>query len=648
MLLEWRKVTRGVFGTVILAGIGVAMVLFLIPRIGGTSFSQSVARVGNTEITPAELSQKLDAALEQARANGQNISRDDAIAQNAHRQVLEGLINRTALYEYANRLGLDVGDAQIATLIRQMEGLRNPITGRFDPAILDQGLAQRHITREQFLDDIRIEATDAMVMELLVAGVRPPSSYGAVVLAYQRETRTVTIADAPVSVVGAVPAPTDAQLTTYYQANREAWRVPEYRALTLVYARNTDFTARVNIPDAQVDEELQARRATLAQPEKRSSLRITAANEQQANTIAGRLAHGENADAVARSLGLRAIHGANEARTAVSDANVAAAVFAMAPNSAPRVVRGTLAPFVVVQVTSVTPAVNPDAAAINTLRTQIRQQMALDQASDLKDAATNAFDEARGGGASIADAARRVGLQVVAVPAVDAQGRDRAGQPIAMFAGDNNELLRTANQTNEGEASDFIPAGEGADVVIAVDHITPASIQPFDQVRQQVAQRWTAQEVARRAQDFVNRVTREIQGGRPFDAVAAEFRMHIAMNAQALNREQASHLPSRRLAAQIFAAAQGAVVNDVLIDPTGRGGVLIGIVERINRFDPSQAGPELQQARAMISREVARDLTQAVQAQVTADAHPERHEDVIRRNFRSSQDTGAANQEPAQ
>src|SRR6476646_4226438 len=32
MLLQWRNVTRGVFGTVILAGIGVAMVLFLIPR----------------------------------------------------------------------------------------------------------------------------------------------------------------------------------------------------------------------------------------------------------------------------------------------------------------------------------------------------------------------------------------------------------------------------------------------------------------------------------------------------------------------------------------------------------------------------------------------------------------------------------------
>lgn len=647
MLLEWRNVTRGVFGTVILAGIGVAMVLFLIPRIGGTSFQQSVARVGNVDITPGELSRELDLALRQERNNGRNISRDDAIQQNAHLQLLDALISRAAFSQYAKRLGVEANDAQVAARIREIAPVINPITRTVDEDTYRRFLSDLHYTQPEFERTIRDEVSAQMLSEALMAGIRPPMSYGALVLAYQRETRTVTVADAPVAVVGAVPTPTDAQLQTFYQGNREAWRVPEYRAVTLVYARSSDFTSRVTVPDAQVDAELQTRRASLAQPEKRSSIRIAATSAQQANVVAARLAHGENADAVARSLSLQAIHGADEARTAVSDANVAAAVFAMTPNTPPRVVQGALAPFVVVQVTSITPAVNPDAAAINTLRAQIRQQMALEQAGDLKDAATNAFDEARGGGASTAEAARRAGLQVVAIPAVDAQGRDPAGQPIALFAGDNNELLRTVNQTAEGEASDFIPAGEGADVVISVDHITPASIQPFAQVRQQVAQRWAAQEIARRAQEFVNRVMHEIQGGRPFDAVAAEFRMHIAVNSQSINREQASHLPSRRLAAQIFSAAQGGVVSDVLLDATGHGGVLIGIVERINRFDPSQATAELQQARAMVSRGVANDLSQAIQAQVTADAHPERHEDVIRRTFRSSQDAGDANQEPA-
>lgn len=637
MLLELRKVTRGVFATLILGAIAVAMVLFLIPQINRTALTQSVAVVDGVSITPSELTRNLDAAIEQARANGQNVTREEAIAQNAHRQVLDSLIARTALYEYAKRQGLDVSDTQLASVIRQMEGLRNPVTGRFDPNVLDQALARRRMTRTDFLQDMRIETTDGMLMESLVAGVRPPASYGALMVAYRAETRIVSVAEGPVTVAGSPPAPTDAQLQSFYQANREAWRVPEYRALTLVYARDADFAARVTVPDAQVNTEFEQRRATLVQPEKRSSVRITATNEQQANTIASRLAHGENADAVARSVGLQAIHGADEARNAVSDANVAAAVFAMTPNSAPRVVRGTLAPFVVVQVTSVTAAVNPDAAALNTLRGQIRQQMALEQAGELKDAATNAFDEARGGGTPTADAARHAGLQVVTIPATDAQGHDPAGQPIAALAGANNELLRTANQTAEGEASDFMPSGDGVDVVVAVDHITPASIRPFAQVRDAVAQRWTAQEVNRRAQEFANTLVREIQGGRSLAAVAAAHNMRIAARSQPINREQASHLPSRRLAAQIFAAPQGGAVSDTVVDQTGRGGILVAVVEQIRRIDPRQMTPDIQQARTAAARGIARDVSEAIQSQVTANAHVERHEDVITRNFRAQE-----------
>ncbi|MBS0384263.1 MAG: SurA N-terminal domain-containing protein, partial [Proteobacteria bacterium] len=636
MLLEMRKVTRGVFATVILGAIAVAMVLFLIPRIGGSSFTASVAQVGNTAIGPAELSRNLDAAIEQANANGQHVTRDEAIAQNAHRQVLEGLIRRTALYEYARRQGVDVSDAQLASMVRQMQGLQNPVTGRFDEAMLDQALSRRRLTRADFLNDLRVEATDGMVMESLVAGVRPPPSYGALLVAYRNESRIVSVAEAPVSVVGAPPAPTEAQLQAFYQTTREAWRVPEYRAVTLVYARDADFAARANVTDAQIDALYEQRRASLTQPEKRSSIRIAAQNEQQANAIAQRLAHGENADAVARSLGLQAIHGSDEPRTGVSDANVAAAVFSMTPSSPPRVVRGALAPFVVVQVTSVTAATNPDAAAISNLRTQIRQQLALEQATDLKAAASNAFDEARGGGVSTAEAARRAGLQVVTIPATDAQGNDAAGAPIAAFAGDNNELLRTTFHTAEGEASDFIPVSDGVDVVVSVDHITPAAIRPFAEVRTQIAQRWTAQELSRRAQEFANTVVREIQGGQSLTAVAAAHHMRIAARSQAINREQASHLPSRRLGAQIFAAPQGGAVSDVLVDPTGGGGILVAVVEQIHRIDPRQVTPEMQQTRQAAARGIAQDLSEAIQAQVVADTHVQRHDDVIRSNFRST------------
>jgi hypothetical protein len=154
--------------------------------------------------------------------------------------------------------------------------------------------------------------------------------------------------------------------------------------------------------------------------------------------------------------------------------------------------------------------------------------------------------------------------------------------------------------------------------------------------------------VSRRAQEFANTVVREIQGGQSLAAVAGAHHMHIAARSQPINREQASHLPSRRLAAQIFAASEGGAVSDTLIDPTGRGGILIGVVEQIHRIDPRQVTPEIQQAHTAAARGIAQDVSQAVEAQMTANAHVQRHEDVLTRNFRTSQDAGDASQEPAQ
>ena len=148
MLLELRKVTRGVFATLILGAIAVAMVLFLIPTIGSQGgLNQYVAKVGSAEISPADLGRELDAALQQARDNGRNISREEAIDHNAHIQLLDAMIGRTAVFEYAKRLGVEASDAQIARTIRDMPGLRNPITGRFDANVLDEILSRRHMTR---------------------------------------------------------------------------------------------------------------------------------------------------------------------------------------------------------------------------------------------------------------------------------------------------------------------------------------------------------------------------------------------------------------------------------------------------------------------------------------------------------------------
>lgn len=636
MLLQFRKATRGFVATIIFGLIGAATVLFLIPHQGlQNPFAQYVAKVGPTQITPAELSRELDIALRRARAQGHNYTREEAIQQGAHLQLLDQIISRTALDNYAERNGVNASDAQVAAQIRQYP-VTDPATHRFDQQRYQALLSDLHFTGPEFERVIRADLTTAMMMEAMAAGVRAPSSYGAIGVAIASENRTVTVAQAPVSLAGNVAPPTQAQLQTFYDQIKDRLQLPEFRQLTLVYARKADFAQRVTVSDQQVQDEFNRRAPSLGTPEKRSSVRIVAQNQAQANDVANRINAGQTPQAVAQALHLQAIHGADEARAAVTDPPVAAAVFSMAPGAPARAVQGELS-WVVVKTLSVTPGVTPQFSAY---RDQIRTDLQNVAAGDLIDTAISNFEEARAGGSTVAQAAQSAGLSVVSVPAVESQGRDLRGQPVAGLAG-SAELLRAAFQTAEGEATDFMQAPDG-EVLAAVDHITPPHARPLAEIRDDLQRLWIAREINRRMTEMADQVAQAVQHGQNFAQVAAAHHMQIVLRSTPIDRQGAARIPAQRIAAQIFGAQPNAVVSDECaqrpqqpisgICAHGDEFVLVH-VERINRVDPATVPQMVERMRASVQQEIAQSFGEAIEAQITADAKPEKNTALINRLY---------------
>jgi peptidyl-prolyl cis-trans isomerase D len=627
MLLQIRNLTRGVIATIILGLVGLAMVAFLIPG-GGLQFnlSQNLADVGGRAITPPQLTRELELTLRAQRAEGQNITQQDAIDAGIHLRLLEGMIGRNAIYAYAEKLGVSVGDAQVAERIREIPAVQNPVTGSFDESAYDAFLNQLRYSRSEFEEDVRNDLTMQMLMDSLVSGLRPPSSFGALAFAYETETRVISIAEAPASAVGAIPQPTETQLQAFWEDNQEQLRVPEFRGLTLVYASPQDFLARVNVPEERLREEFEARRAALTQPERRTYVRISAQTEAQATDAAARLARGESPDAIASELGLQALRGENQSRAEVPDAAVAEAVFAMQPGGAPRVLRGRLTPWAVVRVDGMTPAVEPDFAS---QREELREAIAADEAADLLNAAIGAFEDARAGGAALADAARQAGLTVVTIPAVEAGGRAQDGSPVEAVAG-QDELLRTAFETPEGEASDFMPVAN-ADVIVGVDRIIPASVRPLDEVRTELAEAWVSRERVRRLRELGEAVIAAVRGGQSFAAAARANRMNIVVSSRPIDRRAATQIPARGLPAQIFAARQGDVVSDMRADG---GAVLAAVVEEINRVDPAEAPQIVEAQRVQMQQSLNASFAEALQAEIVERARPRRNERLIEQVYR--------------
>jgi peptidyl-prolyl cis-trans isomerase D len=621
-----RSFSRSWVAYVLLFLIAVAFTIWGVNGAFNGTGSNDLATVNGREVTPEQLSRELDSVVRNARNEGRDVTQQDAIDANVHVQLLESMINGLALRTYADRLGLSVSDAEVAARIRELPMVQSQVTGAFDEGAYQTFLQQIRYTRPEFELEVREGLTNQMLMEAMLAGLRAPSSFGALILAYNNETRVITVAEAPASAAGAVPPPTAEQIQAFYEDNQERLRVPEFRALTLVIASRDDFAARITVPDSALREEYEAQRAAHTEPERRTYIRFTATSEAQANDVAARLNRGEAPAAVASATGLQVGGGENQTSNEVTDSGVAAAVFQMPVNGPARVVRGQLSPFVVVRVTGVTPAVTP---TFESLRDTIRAAAVADQAAQALDAAVTAFDDARGAGAPIADAARQAGLRIVSIPAVSAEGADPNGQPVAAF-NDQAAVLAAAFDTPEGEASDFLSYGD-ADAVVSVDQVTPSSVRPLDDVRPQLVAAWTARERTRLLRELGETIAAAVREGQSFAQATRNFRTIV--RSSPVTRDEAGQIPANGFGAQIFAASEGDTLSGVRLD---NGAVYVAIVEHINRVDPNANPQALEAARAQVQEGVAQSFAEAIQLDVVARANVRRNETLLNQRFRGS------------
>jgi peptidyl-prolyl cis-trans isomerase D len=533
------------------------------------------------------------------------------------------------MWAFANLIGVHASNEQVGEFIHSLPGVRDPVSGRFSTQAYEQFVAQNNYSVAEFEREIRGDLSQQLLMQALVVGVRAPASYGALALAYESERRTITIAEAPIALAGNVPAPDATQMQAFYEENHERLQTPEYRGVTLVLARIRDFMAQVDVPEERIREEFEARRSALARPETRTLAQLSAPDEASARQAADRLAAGESPEAIAAALGLQAVAYEGRQREAVADSAVAEAAFAMNIGDAPRVVRGRLSPWAVVELIGVTPSVE---ARYEDLHDSLRDEIAEIEASDMRDEAIATFEEARAGGTPIADAARAARLGVVQTPSVTAQGVTPDGRRVAEFEA-APELLRMAFETPEGEASDFMPAGDDVDVVVSVDRIIPVSVRPLEEVRDDLEEAWLMRERVRRLNEIRDEIVAAVEGGESFTAAARARRVPVVVTSQPIDRQRVQQLPARQLGMLIFDAR----VNEVVSDTRNDGGaVLMAQVERIERADPAENAEQMEQARLQLQQTLGESLVEALTYAAQVRVAPKRNNRLLERTFAPS------------
>lgn len=626
MLSELRKVTRGWVAMAIIGLLALAFAIWGINDVFKPIQSNEVAKGRGISVSQQEFNVSFDNELERIRAQAKRaVTRQEAVDANIHMRVVERLISEKSFDRLASNMSIGVSDAMLLKELHATEAFHSQVTGEFDNTTYQSLLARNGFSRTAYEQDLRSSMARQQLGRALVAGLRAPTSFGRIEMAYQLERRTISIATITPDSVPAPPAPTDADIETFFKTQSSAFALPEYRAFTIIRADPADFAARVEVTEAKITELFNFRKAQLVTPEKRSFVLLSGAADRAAAEAAGRrLTAGEDPDVIARSLNMQSVAFEQKARTEAPNTRIGEAVFTTASGQTTAPIEGVT--WSIARVGEVVAGVSP---SLEDLRPTLRAELAHDEAQTLMTDAVEKFDEVRASGAALEEAATQAGLTITKIPLIDARGLTTDGRPETAVL-DSTEVIQAAFAASEGDPTDWTSTDDGGSYLVKIDTLRAAGPPPLAQVRDRVVLSWRMQKIGEAMRKVVEDIRAATAGGETFAAAARAKRIPVVVSSQTLDRRMAAEGgPSPQLMGAVFGARE----SDIVSAAGGPGGAVLFVaqVEKIERPDPAAEPQMLDAARQGISPMLMDDLVATVQNVARQEARVKLNQPLIDR-----------------
>ena len=268
--------------------------------------------------------------------------------------------------------------------------------------------------------------------------------------------------------------------------------------------------------------------------------------------------------------------------------------------------------------------------AYDDVKEELRAELALEQARDaLYDYATE-IDDALAGGATLEEVASRFGLDLKTFAGVDGGGNDGQGQAVADLPKER-EFLDEAFISEPGLESPLIETDDGGLYVLRVDRVTPSTLRPLSDVRDEVVEIWRGEQ---------RRSLAEAAGETIISGVALGKDLSDLAKAQGLKVEESGPL-TRNLAdpdSKISVPLRGDLFKLDIGQTAGGGlanggGYVVAQLTEIRDADPLADRSGLGDVEARLENDIPSDLLAQHQAAVETKAGVEINQFAVDRLF---------------
>jgi len=273
------------------------------------------------------------------------------------------------------------------------------------------------------------------------------------------------------------------------------------------------------VSDAEAKNYFDEHKVNYGSPEKRELRQIVFQKPEDAAAARERIAKGLSFTELAKERGLKDsdIDLGIVAKSAVIDPAVADAAFALKSGEVSQPVKGTFGT-VLVEVGKIEPGI---AKTYEAVAAQIKRELAESKAkADIGNLRDKLEDE-RASGSTLAEAAKKLGLDARAIEAIDRSGRGPDGKPIANLP-KAPDVVAAAFASDVGVDNDPLQLANGGYLWYEVTGITPSRDRAIDEVKDQVEARWRDDEIAKRLQAKADDIVGKLKSGTTLDQIATD------------------------------------------------------------------------------------------------------------------------------
>lgn len=519
MLRGIRKASSNWLGkTIMTIVMGLLIVAFGIWGIADIfrGFGQStLATVGSTEISIEQFRQIYNDRLQQvSRQFGRSLTPDQVRAFGLDRQVLQQVVAEAALDEDARRKGLNESDDEVKRQILSDPNFKGT-NGQFDPVRFAGLIRQAGFTEQRYVAEQRQQALRRQIAGTVTAGATPSKTLIEALNRFQNEQRSIEYVKLGAAQAGTIDPPSPEVLASYFDQHKVQFRAPEYRKISYVVMSPEEIAKWTTVSDEDAKKAYEQQKDKLSTPEKRQIWQIIFPNVADAQAARTKIDSGASFDDIAKERGLAAsdVDLGLISKAEIIDPAIANAAFALKTNEISQPIQGKFG-VALVRVGNIDPGNQP---TYESVAAQLKHDIAVDRARAQVNDLHNKMEDERGGGASVVEAAKKVGLTAVTIDAVDRSGRTPDGKQVGGIP-PGVDLIAQAFASDVGVDNEALQFGNNGFVWFDVLGITPSRDRTLDEVKSQVEARWRDDQITSRLMaKATDMVTKLGQGGKLAD-----------------------------------------------------------------------------------------------------------------------------------